>query len=156
MALATQTNVATLMRKAIDRQTALNRSKFKLKQNQVHQIILALVRDKNSGPYTELLKVLRDCPISDENFKILFDDCTACVVLLGRELKPLVEVVCNVDWTSRDQMYVELYMRFLINLVTAHTYHSPLVMMNLVKQFKGVYRIYFLKVMQYCIYTLND
>lgn len=139
MAATAHSNIAALMRKSLDRQSIISHTKFKLKQNQVKQILLHLVRDHVSGPYTELLKILRNCPVNDDSFIILFDDCTSSVVLLGKELKALVEVICDIDWTSREMRLVELYKRFILNLVTAHTYHSPLVMRCLVKQFKGWY-----------------
>ncbi|XP_072943600.1 RNA polymerase I-specific transcription initiation factor RRN3 [Epargyreus clarus] len=136
MAVAAQKSVASLMRKTLDRQAAVARMKFRFKKNQVEQILLSYIRDGNSGPYGELLNVLKDCQLNDDNYRILFEDCLSCVVLLGRELKQFVDVLCNIEWASRDEELVEVYSRFMLSLVTAHTYHAPKVMMGLVKLFK--------------------
>ncbi|KAJ2952865.1 hypothetical protein O0L34_g7230 [Tuta absoluta] len=137
MAVTAEKSVASLMRRTLDRQTAMARMKFRFKKNQVEQILLSYVRDGNARPYNELVKVLQDCPLTDENYKILFEDCLSCVVLLGRELQQLVDVLCNVEWATRSEDLVELYGRFMLGLVTAHTYHCPRVMTSLVKLFKG-------------------
>lgn len=137
MAVAAQKSVASLMRKTLDRQAATARLKFRFKKNQVEQILLSYIRDGNTGPYSELVKVLQDYPLTDDNFRILIEDCTSCVVLLGRELKQFVDVLCNVEWATRSEDLVELYSRFVMSLVTAHTYHCPKVMTCLVKLFKG-------------------
>ncbi|XP_049867067.1 RNA polymerase I-specific transcription initiation factor RRN3 [Pectinophora gossypiella] len=137
MAMAAQKSVASLMRKTLDRQAAVARVKFRFKKNQVEQILLTYVRDGNIGPYSELLKVLQDCPLTDANYQILFEDCLSCVVLLGREMKQFVDVLCNVDWAGRSEDLVELFSRFMLSLVTAHTYHCPRVMTCLIKLFKA-------------------
>ncbi|KAI8434556.1 hypothetical protein MSG28_003102 [Choristoneura fumiferana] len=136
MAVAAQKSVASLMRKTLDRQAAVARVKFRFKERQVENIIVNYVKDKSFGPYGELVKVLQDYPLTDENFKILIEDCLSCVVLLGRDMKQFVDILCNVQWASRSQQLVELYIRFLLSLLTAHTYHCPLVLTNLVKKFR--------------------
>lgn len=137
MALVTQKSVASLMRKTLDRQTAQARMKLRLKKGQVEQILLGYVRDGNSGPYNELIKILEEFPLNDDNYEALIEDCLASVVILGRELKQFVDVLCGIEWASRNVTLVEAYSRFVLNLVTAHTYHCPKVMANLVKLFKG-------------------
>ncbi|CAG5051269.1 unnamed protein product [Parnassius apollo] len=136
MAIVTQKSVASLMRKTLDRQNAHARIKLRFKKSQIEQILLSYISNGNSGPYNELVKVLEEYPLNNDNYKILMEDCISCVVLLGRELKQFVEVLCNVEWASRDEEFVEMYSRFLLNLVTAHTYHCPKVMANLVRLFK--------------------
>ncbi|GBP40969.1 RNA polymerase I-specific transcription initiation factor RRN3 [Eumeta japonica] len=86
--------------------------------------------------YSDILPMLRDPQLSDENFTRLFEDCSACVVLLGREVKPFVEVICDVTWLNRNDDLVALYSKFLLNLVTAHPYYTPLVMASLMKNLK--------------------
>lgn len=136
MALATHNNVASLMQKALDRQTALVRSKFKLKESQVQQIITKFVEENNGAPYAELLKILRDCQLNDDNFTIIFADCTSCIGILGREFNSLIEIICSIEWTHREANLRELYKTFILNLVTAHIYHAPVVISCIVKQFK--------------------
>lgn len=139
MAVATEKSVASLMRKTLDRQTAITRMKVRFKKNQIEQILLSYNRDGNAGPYGELLKVLQECPINDNNYKILLEDCLSSVVLLGREMKQFVDIVCNVEWATRSEELVELFSMFVLNLVTAHTYHCTRVMTSLVQLFKGNY-----------------
>ncbi|XP_034840321.1 RNA polymerase I-specific transcription initiation factor RRN3 [Maniola hyperantus] len=137
MAVAAQTTVASLMRKTLDRQAAVARMKISFKKNQIEQVLHTYVRDGNSGPYNELMKILKDNQLNDSNFRVLFEDCLSCVVLLGREMKTFVEVVCNINWVDRDEDLVELYSRFLLSLVTAHTYHSMRIIGALVKLFRA-------------------
>lgn len=138
MAVAAQKSVASLMRKTLDRQAAVARIKFRFKERQVENIIVNYIENKKYGPYGELLKVLQDYSLTDENYKILIEDCLSCVVLLGRDMKQFVDILCNVQWENRGPEQVELYSRFLLSLVTAHTYHSPVVLLNLVKKFRGI------------------
>lgn len=137
MAVATQKSVASLMRKTLDRQAAISRMKVRFKKNQIEQILLIYTRDGNAGPYGDLLKVLQECHLNDNNYKILLDDCLSSVVLLGRELKQFVDNVCNVEWATRSEELVELFCTFVLNLLTAHTYHCPRVMTSLLQLFKG-------------------
>ncbi|XP_014370833.1 RNA polymerase I-specific transcription initiation factor RRN3 [Papilio machaon] len=136
MEMITQKNVAALMRKTLDRQNAQARMKLSFKKGQIEQVLVNYTRNSNVGPYHDLVKVLEEYPINDDNYQVLLEDCLACVVLLGRELKHFVDVLCNVEWAGRGEKFVEMYSRFVLNLVTAHTYHCPRVMTNLVKLFK--------------------
>ncbi|XP_046964501.1 RNA polymerase I-specific transcription initiation factor RRN3 [Vanessa cardui] len=137
MAVATQKNVASLIRKTLDRQAAVARTKLSFKKNQIERILLSYIRDDNSGPYNELINILREYPLNDDNFRILFEDCLSCVVLLGRDLKAFVDALYCVEWAHRDESLVEIYSRFVLSLVTAHTYHCPRLMASLVKLFKA-------------------
>uniref|UniRef100_A0A2A4JQC3 RNA polymerase I-specific transcription initiation factor RRN3 n=1 Tax=Heliothis virescens TaxID=7102 RepID=A0A2A4JQC3_HELVI len=133
----TPKSAASLMQKTLERQAALARTRLRFTKNQIEQILVNYVSNKNTGPYVELVKVLRDYPLNEDNFRIVFDDSLSCVVLLGRELTQFVDVVCSVEWLSRTEELVGLYRMFVLNLVTAHTYHCPLVMLRLVTLFKG-------------------
>ncbi|KAJ8722451.1 hypothetical protein PYW07_003631 [Mythimna separata] len=133
----TPKSVASLMQKTIERQAALARMRLRFTKSQVEQILVNYVSNKSTGPYHELVKVLKEYPLNEDNFRIVFNDSLTCVVLLGRELTQFVDVVCNIEWLSRSEELVELYRRFVLDLVTAHTYHCPLVMMRLVTLFKG-------------------
>ncbi|CAH2257992.1 jg25256 [Pararge aegeria aegeria] len=137
MAVTAQKTVASLMQKTLDRQAAIARLKISFKKNQIEKVLLSYIRDGNSAPYNELLNILRDNSLNDSNFRILFEDCLRCVVLLGRELKPFVDVLCSIEWASREEDLVDIYSRFLINLVTAHTYHSTRILGALVKLFRA-------------------
>lgn len=137
MAVAAQKTVSSLMRKTLERQAAVQRMKFKFSEKHVERILLRYVKEKDSGPYNQLLKVLKEYPLNDENYKLLFEDSLSCVVLLGRELKQFVDLVCSVEWASRSEDLVEIFSKFVLSLVTAHTYHCPRVMTCLMKIFKG-------------------
>lgn len=137
MAVTTPKTVALLMQKTLERQAAAARMRLRFTKHQVEQIITNYVAKNISGPYLELVKILRDYPLNDDNFRIVFDDSLSCVVLLGRELDKYVDVVCNIEWASRSKDLVKLYKQFVLNLVTAHSYHCPRVMMRLVSLFKA-------------------
>lgn len=132
------------MQKSLDRQAALSRLKLRFSKNQIEQILMNYARGGSIGPYGELVKVLKEYQLNDDNYRIVFDDCLSCVVVLGRDFKQFVDVVCDIDWANRKEELVELYSKFVINLVTAHTYHCPQVITCLVKLFKGIYYFYLL------------
>lgn len=139
MAVATQKNVASLMRKTLDRQAEIRRMRMKFKEKQIEQILLSYTRDGNAGPYGDLVKVLQEYPLNDNNYKILLEDCLSSVVLFGREMKPFVDIVCKIEWATRSEELVELFSMFVLNLLTAHTYHCPRVMTCFLELFKGKY-----------------
>lgn len=130
------------MQKTIERQQQLARIKFRISPKQVETVIVNNVQRGINAPYAELLNVLRNYFLNDDNFRNVIEDCLNCVVLLGKNLKPFVDAVCDLDWYSRSEDLLELYSRFLLNLVTAHTYHCPKVLANLVKAFKGIWTLY--------------
>lgn len=135
--VARKSLAAQLLQKSLERQTALAHAKLKLKPKQVENAIVAQVNHNNVVQYNELIKILREYPLNDSNFKCVADDCLSCVVLLGRNFVPFVNAVLTLDWVHRDEELVKLYSTFLIDLVTAHTYHCPSVMRCLVKLFQG-------------------
>lgn len=137
MAVAARKSVASLMQKTLDRQAALARTRLKFSEKQIEQILLNYAKTGNIGPYSELVRVLRDYPLNDENFRIILEDCLSCVLIMGQDFKQFVEAVCNVEWASRCEKLVNLFSTFIISLVTAHIYHCPQVMSCLVKVFKG-------------------
>ncbi|RVE43242.1 hypothetical protein evm_012122 [Chilo suppressalis] len=59
-----------------------------------------------------------------------------CVVLLGRQFEQYIELLCSVEWASRSEELVELFTKFVLNLVTAHNYHCQIVLTCLIKSFK--------------------
>jgi hypothetical protein len=137
MAVEAQKSMVSVLRKTLERQAVVARVKFKLNPNQVEQILMSYINNRNTPPYNELLKVLKDYPLSDENIKVLFEDSLACVVHLGGKMKQYVEVVCSIDWANHSEESVALYSKFVLSLVTAHTYHCPMVLRILMKKFKG-------------------
>lgn len=137
MAVAARKSVASLMQKTLDRQAALARTRLKFSEKQIEQILLNYAKTGNIGPYSELVRVLRDYPLNDENFRIILEDCLSCVLIMGQDFKQFVEAVCNVEWASRCEKLVNLFSTFIISLVTAHIYHCPQVMSCLVKVFKA-------------------
>lgn len=146
MAVASPKSVTSLMQRTLERQAAVARMKLRFNKNQVKGILLNYVAKDASGPYLELVKVLRDYPLNDDNFRIVFDESLSCVVLLGRDLEKYIDVVCSIEWVSRSEELVNLYKNFVLDLVTAHTYHCARVMMRLVSTFKG--KLSFYNVMQ--------
>lgn len=136
MAVAARKSVVSLMQKTLDRQEALSRLKFKFNKNQVEHILLSYIHNGNVSAYNDLLKVLQNYPLNDDNFHILIEDSLSCVVLLGKDCSQFVELVCGVEWASRSQELVELFNKFVMNVVTAHSYHCPNVMSSLLKFFK--------------------
>lgn len=156
MAVVAQKSVASLMRKTLDRQAALARLKFSLNRDQVSQVLRNYVKDGNSGSYNELMRVLKDGPLNDNNFRVLLEDSMNCVVLLGKDLKQFVDFLCDVEWINRTEDLVELYKRFLFNLVTAHAYHCQRIMNSLMKLFKGKINLkYFISHIRKAIYSLT-
>lgn len=132
----TSANVSSLMQKTLNRSATVARMKFKLKPHQVQNILLSYLRE-NQGPCNDLIEILKTYPLNDENFKYLFEDCILCVVLLGRDMKKFITTVCNVEWINKSEENIELFSKFIVDLVTAHSYHAHLVMGSLINRFKG-------------------
>ncbi|CAK1545141.1 unnamed protein product [Leptosia nina] len=124
------------MRKTLDRQAAVSRMKVSFKKKQIEQVIVDYANDGKYGPYNELLNLLKDKQISDRNFKILFEDCLSCVVYFKNDWKLFVELLCGIEWINRGPELVDVYSKFIINLVVTHTYHCQKVMTALVNLFK--------------------
>lgn len=138
MAVTAHKTVASLMQKTLDRQAANARFKLKFNKGQIEKILLNAARNTSLGPYNELVKILKEYPLNDDNYRIVFDECWSCVVVLGRDFSQFVEAVCEIDWVGRSTELVDLYSRFVLSLVTAHSYHCPMVMTSLVKLLKGM------------------
>lgn len=137
MAVTTQNaNVAALMQKAIDRQAALARARFKLEPKQIQQIVLNYLQKNNLKQYEELVSAIRNWPISDDNLTVLLEDSINSVFLFSIETHSLVECVCNINWINKRPEFVDLYSQWILDLLTAHIYHAPTVMASLLKQFK--------------------
>ncbi|KAL4707410.1 hypothetical protein ACJJTC_008595 [Scirpophaga incertulas] len=136
MAVATQKSASSLMQKTMQRQQTVTRVKYKLNEKQVEKILLCYIKDGNTEPYKELLKVLQNCQLNDDNYRIVMEDSLSCVVLLGVEMNQYIDIICNINWANRNSEFVMLFSNFVINLVTAHTYHCPKVMTSLIKLFK--------------------
>ncbi|KAJ0180729.1 hypothetical protein K1T71_004133 [Dendrolimus kikuchii] len=137
MAVTAHKTVASLMQKTLNRQAANARFKLKFSKGQIENILLNFARNSSSGPYNELVKVLKEYNLNDDNYRIVFDECWSCVVVLGRDFNQFVDAVCEIDWVGRDPELVDLYSRFVLSLVTAHSYHCPRVMTSLVKLLKA-------------------
>lgn len=135
--VARKSLAAQLLQKSLERQTAIAHAKLKLKPKQVENALVAEVEHNNVVQYNELIKILREYPLNDDNFKCVVDDCLSCVVLLGRNFVPFVNAVLSLEWLHRDDTLAKLYSTFLIDLVTAHIYHCPSVIRSLLKLFQG-------------------
>ncbi|XP_047512412.1 RNA polymerase I-specific transcription initiation factor RRN3 [Pieris napi] len=136
MAVAARKSAEFLMRKTLDRQAALTRMKVSFKKKQINQVIVDYVNDGKYGPYNELINILKDKQISDGNFLVLFEDCLSCTVYFEKDWKMFIDLLCDIQWVNRDPELVKVYSKFIVSLVTAHTYHCPKVMTTLVNLFK--------------------
>ncbi|CAG4912517.1 unnamed protein product [Colias eurytheme] len=138
MAVAARKSAASLMRKTLDRQAALTLTNLSFKKNQIRNVIIDYIQNGKTGPFNEVFQILKDGQnMSDNNFRVLFEDCLSCIVYLERDFKLFIDILCNIEWANRDPELVEVFTRFILSLVTAHTYHCPRVMTSLVKLFKA-------------------
>lgn len=80
---------------------------------------------------------LADAP-SPKRLYIWISILGQCVSRLDKNHAPLVEAVLSLDWAVRDADFVDVYIEFLENLVSAHAFYSVPVMDTIARQF--VYR----------------
>ncbi|XP_014223564.1 RNA polymerase I-specific transcription initiation factor RRN3 [Trichogramma pretiosum] len=110
---------------------------FKLPDD-ITSVITNYENGSDHQTYGDMICILRDSNVKDLELVNLLKSLKECVLLMGPKHKLLVEVLLNLNWTSRSAEIIENFERFFKDLVCVHILHLPLVIEKLVKQFKIV------------------
>lgn len=78
----------------------------------------------------------REIP-SNEKIRAHLLALTSCVSLLGKGCSPLVNLILDLEWIGRDEIFVKVYVHFLGNLVSAQGVYVASVLNMLVEKFGG-------------------
>ncbi|KAJ8920052.1 hypothetical protein NQ315_011705 [Exocentrus adspersus] len=110
--------------------------KFMLPHSQkVHSILEEYKDGTISRDYENLLCLIRDAELTDEDVSSLLKEATECISILNQDLRLFVEALLSIDWTGKSREVVAEYHSFVVNLLSAHNYHSKLVVEKLVTLF---------------------
>lgn len=112
-----------------------NRVRFKLPKN-FKEILINFESGLDRKQYENLICTIRDSEIRDSELTELLQETHSCISLLGPVHKLFVEALLTLNWTSRSLQVTTIYKGFLIDLISAHNYHTKLIIDKLVDQFK--------------------
>ena len=73
--------------------------------------------------YNLILKCLSENKFDDGSLKLFIEAARSCISLLKGEHETLVGAILKINWTSRDEKFVEIYINFLVELISAHTFY---------------------------------
>lgn len=101
----------------------------------VHQILLNFSKNGEKRDYENLVCLIRDSILLDDDLSALLKEATECISLLNQDLRLFVEALFSIDWVDRNESVVSEYQTFIVNLLSAHNYHSKYVIERLVYLF---------------------
>lgn len=134
-------SLSSILKKSVPFQNKLGlvgspRVKFHLPHSErVRSILQKYSNKEDRREYENLVCLIRDCDLADNEISLLLQEANDCIDLLSQELTLFVEVVVNVRWAHRSQALVEKYKSFLVNLLSAHNYHTKVILDSLVSNF---------------------
>lgn len=113
------------------RNSLINRSSYgieylSIQQDVVKSTLHEYIKNKNVKLFEQLVRTLRDRTLNDTEAELILTECSLCVSLMGRDVKLLIEVLFTIDWYSRSPRIVELFSKWVLDLLTAHVYHTPM------------------------------
>ncbi|VVC30424.1 Hypothetical protein CINCED_3A002920 [Cinara cedri] len=93
--------------------------------------------DKEKLKYNNLICDIRDAgiEIKDEELVKLLKDARQCINVLNENLTLFVKVILVLKWMNRSEEVVNEYRAFLLDVCTAHSYHTKFAMDQLVSCF---------------------
>ncbi|XP_012255326.1 RNA polymerase I-specific transcription initiation factor RRN3 isoform X2 [Athalia rosae] len=109
--------------------------RFKLPKN-LKDILTNFGSGFDHKQYENLIVTIRDADMKDHELLELLTETCSCIPLLGPTHKLFVEALLTPNWTFRSVQVTDAYKGFLIDLISAHNYHTKLVIDKLVNQFK--------------------
>ncbi|GAA5801802.1 RNA polymerase I-specific transcription initiation factor RRN3 [Helicostylum pulchrum] len=110
--------------------------------------VLGALREKEQGNntrYNELVEILSKDPASPDAPSTLklytwIVVLSQCVSLLDKSCATLVEAALQIDWSFRNRSFVNSYIDFLENLVSAHAFYVVPILNSIVQGFR--YRLH--------------
>lgn len=101
----------------------------------VQTILSEYIQTNDPKQYHSLVCFIRDAELPDKDISDLLVEATECISLLNQDLRLFVEALLSVRWTERNEKVVTEYQSFIVNLLSAHNYHTKIVIDSLVSQF---------------------
>ncbi|CAH1185721.1 unnamed protein product [Phyllotreta striolata] len=108
--------------------------KFELTK-QLKCIFDGYVQKTESKEYEKLVIMIRDAKLTDADISSILKEINECISILDQKFRLFVEAILSIEWTSRGSEVIEEYQVFIVNLLSAHTYHAKMVIDKLVKLF---------------------
>ncbi|KAF9973414.1 hypothetical protein BGZ73_003331 [Actinomortierella ambigua] len=100
------------------------------------------IKEKKSGnptPYEELISQLtttKPAPLPPSKLLQWIQALLQCISLLDKTCQSLIEALLQLDWTTQDDVFVQYYVSFMGNIVSAHPIYLTPVMSMLVGRFR--------------------
>ncbi|KAK3930013.1 RNA polymerase I-specific transcription initiation factor RRN3 [Frankliniella fusca] len=118
------------------RQAAVKKVDFQLPKN-LKGTLLNFTNGLDHRPYKDLVCILRDSDVKDKELCLLLREAQDCVSLLDQNLGLFIQVLLIVKWAHRGPEAVAAFQSFLLDLCSAHSYHTKAVLDHLIVNFKG-------------------
>ncbi|KAE8749588.1 hypothetical protein FOCC_FOCC003576 [Frankliniella occidentalis] len=116
--------------------TAVKKVEFQLPKN-LKGTLLNFTNGLDHRPYKDLVCILRDSEVKDKELCLLLREAQDCVSLLDQNLCLFIQVLLIVKWAHRGPEAVAAFQSFLLDLCSAHSYHTKAVLDHLIVNFKG-------------------
>lgn len=100
--------------------------------------ILDFTSGQNDRPFKDLICILRDSEVKDDDLYSLLRNAQDCVTLQDQNLKFFIQVLLVVKWAHRGPETVAAFQNLLLDLCSAHCYHTKAVLNHLVVNLKEV------------------
>ncbi|KAF7267870.1 RNA polymerase I-specific transcription initiation factor RRN3 homolog Tif-IA [Rhynchophorus ferrugineus] len=127
---------STLKKRLSELVNASPKVRFQLPHAKKVQTILSeYIQTNDPKQYLSLVCFIRDAELPDKDISDLLVEATECISLLNQDLRLFVEALLSVRWTDRNETVVTEYQSFIVNLLSAHNYHTKIVIDSLVSQF---------------------
>ncbi|KAF8927092.1 hypothetical protein BGZ58_010640 [Dissophora ornata] len=108
--------------------------------------ISSAIREKKKGntiPFEELiaqLTVSKPAPLTPAKLLQWIQAMSQCISLLDKSCTALIDAMLQIDWVVQDAVFVQYYMLFLGNVVSAHAFYVVPAQSMLVKKLTTRYR----------------
>lgn len=89
----------------------------------------------DSKEYERLIGMILNADLDDDDVVNLLQEATQIISLLNQDLRLFVEALLTIKWTGRSKKVVKEYQSFLLNLLSAHNYHTKYAIETLVSNF---------------------
>ncbi|XP_060528989.1 RNA polymerase I-specific transcription initiation factor RRN3 isoform X2 [Cylas formicarius] len=101
----------------------------------VKEILEEYINQQEVRNYQSLVCAIRDSSLTDSDILSLLQEATQCISLLTRDLRLFVDALLSINWVEKSLEVVNEYQSFIVNLVSAHNYHTKYVVDKLVSLF---------------------
>lgn len=113
--------------------TSQNRVRFHLLKNtNLRSILTEAIEKKDIKTLENYLQNVRDPEIAETDFFRVIEECRQCIDLLQPQFIVLVEALLTLNWLRREPNTILEYQKFLLDLVSAHSRYTQIVVEKLI------------------------